>query len=128
LRPTTTLLEVTQRFADQEDDLFLVSADGTRLDGLVTLSDLLRAHAVGSPPATPLEKFMVASPKAIAAGDTCLMAAAAFREYGHKWLPVVDDDGNRRIVGLVRARKLISRIMQLVGPPSAHTAPPMPPA
>jgi NADH dehydrogenase len=128
LRPDATLLEVTRRFALQNDEMFLVSADGERLDGLITLTDVLRAHATGTAPDAPLAKFMVAEPKTIAATDTCLVAAAAFREYGHKLLPVVADPASRRIVGLVRARKLISKIMQVVGPPPASTVPPVGPA
>ncbi len=126
LRPTETLLEVTRRFADQEVDLFFVASDGGKLEGLVTLTDLLRAQATGLMPETPVEKFMVRNPKVIAVTDSCLVAAGAFREYGHKWLPVVQDVDSRRIAGLVRARRLVTRIMQVVGPPSAVTQAPMP--
>jgi len=125
LLPTETLIEVTRRFATSDVDLFFVSADGQQLAGLVTLTDLLRAQAMGAAPETPLRDFMVANPKVIAATDTCLVAAAAFREYGFKWLPVVHDVASGRIAGLIRARKLIARIMQVVGPPTAASQPPL---
>lgn len=122
LRPTETLRSVTSLFGDDAAQFFLVSADGQRLDGLITLTDLLRAHATGVAPDTSLSEFMIKNPVAITATDTPLIAAAAFREHGHKLLPVVQDQSGRRIAGVVRARKLIARMMQLVGPP--QTRPP----
>ena len=126
LKPGTSLLEVTRLFAHNESPFFLVSADGARLDGLVTLTDLLRAQASGIAPETPLSEFMITDPAIITVNDTALIAAATFREHGHKWLPVVQDVTSRRIAGVIRARKMIARIMQVVGPPSALAA--VPPA
>jgi signal-transduction protein with cAMP-binding, CBS, and nucleotidyltransferase domain len=130
LPPTATLLEVTRLFGENEAPFFLVATDGETLVGLVTLTDLLHAQAANLPPETPLSDFMVKNPAVIAQGDSCLVAASAFREHGHKWLPVVRDQESRRIVGFMRARKLIARIMQVVGPPNTLTQPPMaePPA
>ena len=68
---------------------------------------------------------MIRNPAVIAATDTCLVAASAFREHGHKFLPVVHDYEGRRIAGYIAARKLIGRIMQVVGPPNTVTVPPM---
>ncbi len=124
LRPTETLLEVTRRFGESEEDFFFVSKDGDQLDGLVTLTDLLRAQATGLSQATPLADFMIRHPAVIRADDSCLVAAAAFREHGHKLLPVVSDKQNQSIVGVIRARKLIARIMQVVGPPAATAVAP----
>jgi NADH dehydrogenase len=124
LRPTETLLEVTRLFANNDSPFFFVSADGSRLAGLVTLTDLLHAQATGIAPETPLSEFMIGNPSIITVADSCLVAAATFREHGHKWLPVVQDQAGRRIVGVIRARKLIARIMQVVGPPSAPGGPP----
>ena len=126
LRPTDTLLEVTRRFAESDDQFFFVSADGAHLEGLITLTDLLRAQATGVLPESLLGDFMVRSPAVITTADTCLIAASAFREHGHKQLPVVHDTATRRIAGVIRARKLIARVMQVVGPPSTQTIMPMP--
>jgi len=125
LNPAVTLLEMTRLFGENDAPFFLVSSDGERLEGLVTLTDLLRAHAANLAPETPLADFMVKNPAVIATTDTCLVAASAFREHGHKYLPVVHDRDSRRIAGYVRARKLIARIMQVVGPPNTQTVPPM---
>ncbi|MDB6164989.1 MAG: Pyridine nucleotide-disulfide oxidoreductase, FAD/NAD(P)-binding domain protein, partial [Lacunisphaera sp.] len=128
LKPTATLREVTREFGTSEAPFFFASADGARLDGLVTLTDLLNAQATGLPPETPLADFMVQRLNVILATDSCLIAAAAFREHGNKTLPVVADAVSRRIVGYIRARKLIARIMQVVGTPTTLTAPPVTPA
>ena len=125
LRPTATLLEVTRLFGENDAPFFLVSPDGERLEGLVTLTDLLRAHATNLAPESPLAGFMVKHPAVIATTDTCLVAASAFREHGHKFLPVVQDKESCRIAGFITARKLIARVMQVVGPPNTQTTPPV---
>jgi NADH dehydrogenase len=119
LKPTETLFEVTRRFGAGDEQFFFVSSDGDRLEGLVTLTDLLRAQAIGTNADAPLSQFMIKNPAVITVADTCLIAASAFREHGHKLLPVVHDSTTRSIVGVIRARKLIARIMQVVGPPAA---------
>ena len=128
LKPDATLRDVTREFGLSEAPFFFVSADGARLDGLVTLTDLLNAQATGLVPETPLADFMVKKPHFITATDSCLVAAAAFREHGHKSLAVVADAASLRIIGYIRARKLIARIMQVVGTPTTLTTPAMPPA
>ena len=125
LRPTATLAEVAHRFAEESSDLLYVSADGARLDGLISLTDLLQTQAAVRPPDTPLAEFMCAQPVAVAASDSMVVVAAAFREYGHKTLPVVDNHQSRRLVGLIRVRRVIARILQVVPPPSGQTQPPV---
>ena len=127
LRPTATLLEVTRLFGENDAPFFFVSSDGERIEGLVTLTDLLRAQSTSLAPETSLAQFMIRNPTVISTTDSCLVAASAFREHGYKYLPVVHDTESRRIAGYVRARKLIARIMQVVGPPNTLTAPPLSP-
>ncbi len=125
LKPTDSLYEVAHRFARHSSDFFFVSPDGVRLDGLVTLTDLIRAQSGGAKPETPLADFMKQDPATLAESDTALVAAAAFREHGYKTLPVVADKVSRRIVGVVRVRKLIARVLQVVPPPTGLTVPPL---
>ena len=128
LSPTDSLYAVTCQFARNPSDFFLVSGDGVKLEGLITLTGLLRAQSDGVKPGTPLADFMVKDPSSLAATDTALIAASAFRELNYKILPVVADKDSRRIVGVVRVRKLITRILQVVPPPTGLTVPPLPPA
>jgi len=117
LAPTTPLREVTRHFAESTNDVFFVAGAGDRLEGIVTLTDLLRVQGTGAAPETPVAQFMVAAPAAILATDTALLAASAFREHGYKSMPVLADAATRRIVGLVRARKLIARLLQATPQP-----------
>lgn len=119
LAPTTPLREVTRLFAESTNDLLFVVSAGDRLDGLVTLTDILRVQGNGAAPETPVADFMVKSPTAIAATDTALVAASAFREHGYKTMPVIADATTRRVAGLIRARKLIARLLQATPQPSA---------
>ena len=64
----------------------------------------------------------------VAATDSALIAASAFQEHGFKTLPVVADKTSRRIVGVVRVRKLIAKVLEVVPPPTGLSAPPIPPA
>lgn len=123
LKPADTLYAVSCEFARQPADFFLVSADGVRLEGLITLTDLLRAQGNGVMPDAPLASFMTKDPAVLSATDSVLVAAAAFREYGYKNLPVVADPASRRIVGVIRVRKLIARILQVVPPPTGQSVP-----
>ncbi|MBI2814996.1 MAG: FAD-dependent oxidoreductase [Opitutae bacterium] len=127
LKPTDSLFEVTHQFARHPSDFFFVSPDGARLDGMITLTDLLRAQNSGVKPETPLADFMKKDPVALAATDSALVAASAFREHGFKTIPVVADKTGRRIVGVVRVRRLIARVLEVVPPPTGLTAPPLPP-
>lgn len=128
LKPTDTLYQVTHQFARSPSDFFFVSPDGARLEGMITLTDLLRAQSSGVKPETPLADFMKKDPTSLAATDSALVAASAFREHGFKTLPVVTDKTSARIVGVIRVRKLIARVLEVVPPPTGMTAPPMPPA
>lgn len=112
LAPAATLREVTRQFADSTNDVFYVAGEGDRLEGLVTLTDLLRIQSRGAAPTTPVTEFMVRKPAAIVATDTALIAASAFREHNYKTLPVIADATSRRVVGIVRARKLIARLLE----------------
>ena len=125
LKPTDTLFDVTHQFARNPSDYFFVSPDGIRLAGMITLTDLLRAQSNGVSPETPLADFMKKDPTSLAATDSALIAASAFREHGFKTIPVVADQASRRIVGVVRVRKLIAKVLEVVPPPTGMTAPPV---
>jgi len=118
LSPAASRLEVARVFADHPADFFFVSRDGVRLDGMITLTDLLRAQ--GDP--TTAEAFMTKDPVSLLESDTALVAASTFREHGMKYLPVVADNDSRRMVGFVRARKLMASVLSQ-DPPAAEPGP-----
>ena len=119
LKPADPLADVMQVFADNTSDFFYVSRDGVQLDGVVTLTDLMRAQANNVPAEAPAAWIMTKNPSSITQSDTCLVAAASFREYSLKFLPVVADQQSRRIVGFIRARKLLAAALPRMAPPAS---------
>ena len=112
LKPNATLTEVSHAFIETNNELFFVSADGQMLDGVVTMTDLLRTRAAGATGATPLSAFMTRNPVALAADDNCATAATSFREYRLKSLPVIESKSSRRLVGCIRVRRLMAHVFK----------------
>ena len=108
LAPTAPLGAVMQVFAENPSDFFYVSCDGVKLAGVVTLADIMRAQAANAPLESPVASIMTKDPVAITQADTCVVAAAAFCESSANFLPVVADQSSGRIVGFIRARKLLA--------------------
>ena len=122
IKPADPLSDIMRIFADHHSDFFYVSRDGVQLDGVITLTDLLRAQANNAPPDAPAAWIMSKNPSAITQADSCLVAAASFREYSLKFLPVVADQESRRIVGFIRARKLLAAALPRMNPAAAEVA------
>jgi NADH dehydrogenase len=112
LTPATTMREVGQVFVEHGNEFFFVSSDGQTIEGVVTITDLLRGQANGANRATPVSEFMTKNPVTIAADDTCAVAATALREYRLKSLPVVEDKTGRKLQGCLRIRKLMAFVLK----------------
>jgi NADH dehydrogenase len=112
INPSASSAEVSRLFAENSADFFFVSRDGIRLEGMITLTDLVRAQGGGQ----SAGDFMTKDPVTITPADSALVAASAFREYGMKYLPVIADQPSRRIVGFVRARKLMAAVITRLNP------------
>lgn len=112
LKPTATLREVGHAFIEHPNEFFYVSSDGQSLEGIITITDLIRAR--GNPDvADPLAKdFMTRNPVTISAEDDCAVAANAIREYRLKTLPVVEAKGSRRLAGCLRVRRLMAFVLK----------------
>jgi CBS domain-containing protein len=112
LKPTTTLREVAREFVDEAHEFLYVSSDGVSLEGIVTMTDLIRAHSSGTIGDAPVSSFMVRNPITVAADDDCLMAENVMLEHQLKWLPVVASKDGCRIAGSLRLRRLIGHVLQ----------------
>jgi NADH dehydrogenase len=112
LKPEATLREVGHAFVEHPNEFFFVSSDGQTLEGLITITDLLRARASGATLDSPARDFMTRNPIAVAADDDCAMAGATLREYRLKTLPVVEQKGSRKLAGCVRLRRLMAFVMK----------------
>ena len=115
LKPETTLTEVSHAFVQTTNEFFYVSSDGASLEGVVTITDLLRGRAAGATSATPVSEFMTKNPVVLAADDNCAVAATSLREYRLKSLPVVERKDNRRLVGCIRVRRLMALVFKELG-------------
>ncbi|WP_438480084.1 FAD-dependent oxidoreductase [Oleiharenicola lentus] len=116
LIPTTaTLGDVTRIFAAHKPDFFYVVSTGDRLEGVVTLTDIIRAQSGEHTDATVVTQIMTQNPTTILATDSVMVAASSFREYAYKTLPVVADAQSRRIVGYISARRLMASVLEKLG-------------
>lgn len=121
LAPDASLQAVSDAFVRHSNEFFYVSRDGQSLEGLVTMTDLLRAHATGLSPEAPVTEFMVRNPMSLAVDDSCAAAAGVLREYRLKTLPIVEQTGSRRLAGCFRARRLMAYVLKEL-PPRAKPA------
>jgi len=115
LKPTATLVEVSHAFVEHGNEFFYVSSDGVTLEGIVTITDLLRGRAGGATADTPASKFMTKNPVALAADDDCAVASAAIRECRLKSLPVVERKDGRKLAGCIRVRRLMAYVFKELG-------------
>jgi NADH:ubiquinone reductase (H+-translocating) len=124
LEPGDTLLEVGRAFAESPNDAFYVSRDGRTIEGVVTLTDLLRARSGGAGDETPLEEFMVRNPAVVPKDENCAGAAETLARFRLKALPVVEPRDGRRIVGCLRARRLLAYLLKEMRPRADEAAAP----
>lgn len=111
LKPDATAREVGHAFIQHPNEFFYVSSDNQTLEGVVTITDLVRGRISGEPAAV-LSDFMTKNPVAVSLEDNCATAAAAIREYRLKSLPVVEHKDNRKLVGCLRVRRLMAFVLK----------------
>jgi NADH dehydrogenase len=116
---TATLREVCQAFVEHGNEFFYVSSNGTNLDGLVTITDLLRDHATRESGGATLQEFMTRGPVTLAADDNCAVAVNSLREFRLKSLPVVESKGSPRVVGCIRIRRLLAFVLKELKSPAS---------
>jgi len=115
LKPSDRLAEVGHAFVENGNEFFYVSSDGETLEGVVTITDLLRARESGGTADSAVSEFMTTNPVALAADDDCAVASAAMREYRLKSLPVVEGKENRKLAGCIRVRRLMGFVFKEIG-------------
>jgi NADH:ubiquinone reductase (H+-translocating) len=115
LAPDATLEDALHLFEEQPLDFACVVDDGGVLEGLVTWPDLFRVMEGGAGRVTPVREFMSATPLLLTLDDSCRAATETLRERGLRALPVVDRAGGRRLVGCVRAARILSLAVRETG-------------
>ena len=118
---TQTFEQVLRLFNEQHMEIgFIVDEEG-RMKGLVTRTDLFRAIAEGARLHTPVQQFMVDSPIYLGKDEPVELAISTMRNRQMKWLPIVESRDNPKLVGYVRAQKLLEAVLKSL-PAEAHTA------
>jgi NADH dehydrogenase len=108
LKPDAIMRDVGQAFVRDGNEFFYVSSDGQTLEGVVTMTDLLRARSSGATAETRLSEFMTRNSVTVSADDSCATAGAALREYRLKTLPIVERKDSHKVIGCLRLRRLMA--------------------
>ncbi len=111
LKPEATLRQVSQAFVEHGNEFFYVSSDDRTLEGVVTITDLIRGRDKNKGELR-VKDFMTQNPVVVAWDDNCALAANAIREYRLKTLPVVEHAGSRALVGCLRIRRLMAFVLK----------------
>jgi NADH:quinone reductase (non-electrogenic) len=115
-KPTSTMREVGRAFAEHNHELFYICGEGQALEGVVTMTDWMRALSRGAGPDTPVTELMVRHPITLSIEEDGAMAATVIREHRVKNLPVVKCRGNRQLVGCLRTRRLMAHVFNGIKP------------
>jgi len=117
LTPTATLREVGRTFAKYPHEVLYVCSDDRKLEGVVTMTDWMRALSRGASPESAVTDAMVRHPITIAPDEDAAAAAEVMREYRLKNVPVVENRESKRVVGCLRTRRLMAYVFNTMGAP-----------
>lgn len=112
---SSTMRDIGRAFAEHDHDVFYVCTEGAALEGVVTMSDWIRALSRGAGPETPVGEWMVKQPLTVSIEEDGAMAATVIREHRLKHLPVVQSRTSRQLVGCLRTRRLMAHVFNTIG-------------
>ena len=115
LSPSSTLAEVGRALAAHNHEVLYICGKDQALQGVVTLTDWMRALSRGAAPETPVAEFMVPQPIMLSVDDDATRAAMIIREHRVKNLPVVQSRESMLLVGCVKTRRLMAHIFNHIG-------------
>ena len=105
--PAERLAQVAQRMVDRDVGAALVT-EGTRLLGILTERDVLRAVAKGIGEETTVSEWMTRDPETMAPDEPTLHAAVLMIHGGFRHLPLVDGE---EVVGMLSIRDLMRIVL-----------------
>ena len=108
--PTTPLHAIARLFETGDWESLFISEENGPLLGIITLTDLVKAHGKQLPGTAACEHVMTRNPSAVTLKDTAIAAFNTMRELNIKSLPVIDP-ANGHAIGILRARKLMGRVI-----------------
>jgi NADH dehydrogenase len=120
--PDASFATLIQIFGESAVDVCYVVNGAGELCGSLTRSRLLRGvetvAAAGEQRGAELvaRDLMEKDPVYIERADSALLAAEALREHGVERLPVIAGHGDRRLVGVVRAERILAYVLRQAQP------------
>ena len=93
-------------------EFFYVSENGQIVDGVITITDLLRSGMGSAGAIGTAQEIMTKNPVTVSIDDDCTVAATAIREYRLKSLPVVERKDSRALAGCIRVRRLMAYVLK----------------
>ena len=106
------LTEVAQRMVDRDVGAVVVM-DGTRLAGILTERDVLRAVAAGMQDDTAVKDWMTRDPETMEPDEPTLHAAVLMIHGGFRHLPLVEGE---EVVGMLSIRDLMRIVLDDAAP------------
>jgi len=103
---TQTFEEILEIFNDSSREFCCIVNDG-KLKGLITRSDLFRGIESGAKKDSMIIEYMVKDPITVKDSDTTLTAVTTMKEHGIKRLFVVNNYIDNKLIGYIRAEKLL---------------------
>jgi predicted transcriptional regulator len=113
LEPVENIIDGNQTFEDileifnDSSREFCCIVNDEKLKGLITRSDLFRAIETGAKKDSKIIEYMVKDPITVKDSDTTLTAATTMKEHGIKRLFVVNNYIDNKLIGYIRAEKLL---------------------
>lgn len=113
LEPVENIIDGNQTFEDileifnDSSREFCCIVNDEKLKGLITRSDLFRAIETGAKKDSKIIEYMVKDPITVIDSDTTLTAATTMKEHGIKRLFVVNNYIDNKLIGYIRAEKLL---------------------
>ena len=123
LSPNDTYEEAVRLFDEQTLDSVCVLDEQDCLQGVVGKTELFNAFEQGCGPTTSVHTFMLRVPATVTPDQTPLAAAELMHKRDIDWMPVVENHGTRRLLGVIRSERLLRRLVSRMSVESARRRP-----
>lgn len=121
LAPDDTFEDAVRLFDEHGLEFLCVLDQDGRLQGVITRNELFEAFAQGKTAATKVRDFMKADPVVVTPNEPSLMGGDEMNRHDLDWLPVVEDKGSRRLVGVIRSERMLRHLVShLTGGPASN--------
>ncbi|MBX3301436.1 MAG: FAD-dependent oxidoreductase [Nitrospira sp.] len=112
LSPEDTFEDAVRMFDQHAVEYLTVVEEKGCLEGIVTRNELFEVFAQGKKPSTKVRDFMRMDPITVTPDDMSLMVGDLMNKHDIDWLPVVENKGDRRLIGIVRSEKMLRWLVE----------------